>query len=1255
MLPVLEGHIRYTLHFFSSTIQNGDATATEAMTTRQYGSVVGVHVDVGRKRKAVEITNVPSNNTVSCTSVAADNNAHGFPSWAGWSFTHQVDSTTKAAAAAAAATAMTKTCLAILPEGAVALVSRANERNVRVRIHRYKYRSIEWASSNENRTFITAIDIHENGLSLEPLSFLNHQTLLQSSSVLTLAQLAKLEYLEVEVWNKNSRKCSIMGHVEAVSPIITVDPKDPFCLVELRQPTKHANYSLVVVLRKESLIRWPTIQPGSHVTFYDTTRQAWGVPKWLAPWRPHRIPPSRVLVVERPTQIILSTTEEVMSPENPCIHGKIVDVRLLRLSKKHTAIQFVQLDSSVYIFMAYFPMDSTLRSSLQVGAEIKAFSLYCLEQDNVYEATIRSSIVVTKLSSFALETPTTRDLKVTLPCIPFYFVRKIKIPCLELWHRLQIRNWLDGVLGRAEDDDDDDDECASDDLVDSVYRYLYHSKIPPTSTTHNPYANFFECQESKHETSMDGRSKYDIVDSKVEDDSSSPEAGDEKMPKLFTLDFLREWAMSQVRHRLVQCQKTTNLISPGWIGSVILELTEIEPHASVYAGGTIKESPTRHEKLSKCVSLKNGKFYVPVALDQEISQPPGSFVLVKLKSVVASSVCLCRAAESTETCGLDLPKYDSGGFESSVGCSRILVLGGMTFLCCVVFRGDNAMLFEPKQVLVRPTNPQTRNVCTRFQTIEECLCPPSVVEPPGDQAVSSLLIRKSIRFCKARHGKFNGICLTLANFSQSDFGVEEAVSSIQSIEMRPVIKIDNSKRWTMKQSLEQGFIHCCSPELMDTATVLWKLADDTLHCPIIMGGWDEIATANISDIASSCGVQVVFPAVSTERDLKRGYVRFRCSLDDIQSSFVSIRSERNAGFSGGMSLFDFGGGEKFFPGMLDRRPSRVGQRTLPGEENPFGPLNRCPRAPSAGIVASSLAALHTYTCLDLQRMSRISLAPSLVREIRGRFLGISFCEVFPECTKCFHKLVRLKRTPNQNGMATYDNSNKAPGYWHQPVRHRDTVQHEAIHVRKTNDPLPRHRTYLSCRNGCEPKNFALRWECSGTLDDGTGQAKLYAEREVALTLLGMDKRTIDTIEDGVWNLEGGLIFCRSIPVKPLIRTLVEMAKSLAVSEIKNRRKIHSLQLEEEIVLRYMNPAGRAEYLLHEHCRKSMRPLRPLVYYVRCKPLSDEVRMVNHTELSLVTESEKRPECGLVQAAPRRTISYALPPLKLNLVDTAIPE
>jgi hypothetical protein len=103
-----------------------------------------------------------------------------------------------------------------------------------------------------------------------------------------------------------------------------------------------------------------------------------------------------------------------------------------------------------------------------------------------------------------------------------------------------------------------------------------------------------------------------------------------------------------------------------------------------------------------------------------------------------------------------------------------------------------------------------------------------------------------------------------------------------------------------------------------------------------------------------------------------------------------------------------------------------------------------------------------------------------------------------------------------------------------------------------------------------------------------------------------------------------------------------------------RHSAARLRLDDSKVLRHMEPGDRAEYLLQAHCRRSRRPSRPLTYYVRCKPLSDAVRFVNHTEVEVAVTSERRAVEGRVSSTTRKAVTYALPPLKLNLVDLASP-
>ena len=79
---------------------------------------------------------------------------------------------------------------------------------------------------------------------------------------------------------------------------------------------------------------------------------------------------------------------------------------------------------------------------------------------------------------------------------------------------------------------------------------------------------------------------------------------------------------------------------------------------------------------------------------------------------------------------------------------------------------------------------------------------------------------------------------------------------------------------------------------------------------------------------------------------------------------------------------------------------------------------------------------------------------------RAKILGITFCRAHIECASCFRVLNTSCRV---------------------------------------------------CPNGCSRSHATVKWEVSATIDDGTGQAKLYADRDAALLVLGndLDSRTVE--------------------------------------------------------------------------------------------------------------------------------------------------
>ena len=105
--------------------------------------------------------------------------------------------------------------------------------------------------------------------------------------------------------SSNQHYYSFSGRVHTISPVLTMDPKDPFCLLEVRD--NHDDDSLeimsrstavlcscVVVLRGEAL--WSAqrlLQPGDTVRFRRVRKQKWRIPEVLQKRQqpPKRQPP----------------------------------------------------------------------------------------------------------------------------------------------------------------------------------------------------------------------------------------------------------------------------------------------------------------------------------------------------------------------------------------------------------------------------------------------------------------------------------------------------------------------------------------------------------------------------------------------------------------------------------------------------------------------------------------------------------------------------------------------------------------------------------------------------------------------------------------------------------------------------------------------------------------------------------------------------------------------------------------------------
>ena len=487
-------------------------------------------------------------------------------------------------------------------------------------------------------------------------------------------------------------------------------------------------------------------------------------------------------------------------------------------------------------------------------------------------------------------------------------------------------------------------------------------------------------------------------------------------------------------------------------------------------------------------------------------------------------------------------------------------------------------------------------------------------------------------------------------------------SSIQSIEIKPTIRFaDELTRQLLHDTVAKSFGLSLPDDQLAVAFAWWTISDNERTCALLGGGWEELC-GDGPVIAKQAATIVRIPRSKVVVDENRGYVRVRCSMDDVFAAPTCHEPSDILVTHEAQSFLHFVGGERFFPGMLDRRPLRKAPVTACSANFSLSIGERYDQPSEDEVATLTLGQLHSNICFDLRSQSRINLAPSLVRRIRNAStLGVLYCQVTAECTKCFSSLkMRAGKDSKRKGhstTATMGTGTAQSSFWDVPlpISSGNNAQ-QPIELTKQRQSTPQPPTNLSCSNNCDATFAGIKWECSCVLDDGTGQAKLFAERDVTLVLLGMPPETKQLIEKGAWLQENGIVFSKGMPPKSYLRGAIQDARYLANEHLMNQRRTGGgggggggggRQLQETDVIRFLSPIAAAEYLLQRHCRESKEPLRELDFFVRCKPMSDEAHL-NQTSIEVAAPGIVAGEC-----TRRDLATYALPPLKLNLVDCGV--
>jgi len=136
----------------------------------------------------------------------------------------------------------------------------------------------------------------------------------------------------------------------------------------------------------------------------------------------------------------------------------------------------------------------------------------------------------------------------------------------------------------------------------------------------------------------------------------------------------------------------------------------------------------------------------------------------------------------------------------------------------------------------------------------------------------------------------------------------------------------------------------------------WTIAENSQTSPIVAGCWDDYCGGNR---AAHSAVVVTFSSASISMG-DRGYLRWSSSLDSLGCRLGKIKSNTAINQSEIQGMFDFIGGEKFFDGMLCRRPCR--RRVFQLESGRYLGELQCIPDYKIGVPTCTLAELVGLAC-----------------------------------------------------------------------------------------------------------------------------------------------------------------------------------------------------------------------------------------------------------------------------------------------------
>ena len=699
-----------------------------------------------------------------------------------------------------------------------------------------------------------------------------------------------------------------------------------------------------------------------------------------------------------------------------------------------------------------------------------------------------------------------------------------------------------------------------------------------------------------------------------------------------------------------------------------------------FIGGFVSEV---HSPNSSVASIRDGVCQTPVSCDKTYCRANiDDFFMGQFDSVTISCLCLGNLAAGNgkdhkakdasipdvrcpESKSISLPALNSRENDLFGNCTLVTISGFLFITAIQIHCREKHRVTTSLSKAQQEIDPEET-----ILNIETCLANQAwLSESFHSNTVMGMLTRCQFHSKMKTDDSHKCCSLTVSSLKQHNSDdIESDNSCLQALELSVSVPQNTARMAKVYELFSIGWSKANLSVRQNTmASSFWVLGDSGRTCAITVGGSEDFFSGSW---CSKSRIKITFPTSSLQSN-KLGYIRSSCSHDHMDAFFENCcHSDKDAhsndtfGSNASSQSFGFVCGTKAVSGMLHRRPAR--RTILRSDVPPPRTIGVLSTTCSSSIPTKTLSDLFelVFQGLRATNSSQRIMNPSLVRRIpNGRFLGVSFCQVQCFCTRCFCSLVGSPSTATDKVTGIQKRKRNdlfdVPSFWHLPRPEEFIMGTSGTHSVKSGvadnstAALSQHMrlSKFRCPNkDCPRHMFGVKWECSGVLDDGTGQATMYADGDAALTLLGMSAETIQVIEMGVWSMHDGCIqFMKSIPPPKNLR---EKVIDTLVAQRSDDCKIPSIVDP----LRLLSIQDRASYLLERHCRSSIRPRQQLDYYVRCKPLvkkDNATPHLDHTTIDSFFEecSNNTNESSTIYRG--QVSSYTIPSLKLELVDCGV--